>query len=143
MLRSDRPTHGAARKGLRLLVLSGVFASLAVTAEAADAAKGKAKFAEACAMCHSAVPGDGQGGMGPGLYSLNGKAAATADKEFPYTAELKRSKLVWNAATLDRFLTAPSKVVPGTEMVVAVPNKVERDNIVAYLLAAKAAPRKK
>ena len=143
MLRSDRPAHNAARNGLRLLVLSGVFASLAVTAQAADAAKGKAKFEEACAMCHSAVPGDGQGGMGPGLYSLNGKAAGTADKDFPYTAELKRSKLVWSTATLDRFLTAPGKVVPGTEMAVALPNKVERDNVIAYLLAAKAAPRKK
>jgi cytochrome c len=141
MFRSHRPAHGSSRKGL--LVLTGVFASLAVSAEAADVAKGKAKFDDACALCHSAVPGDGQGGMGPNLYSLNGKAAGTGDKDFPYTAALKASKLVWNAATLDRFLTAPGKVVPGTEMVVAIPSKTTRDDVVAYLLSAKKAPARK
>jgi cytochrome c len=132
-------TSASAQKhrGLRLLALTGLFASLAATAHAADAAKGKVKFDEACAMCHSAVPGDGQGGMGPNLYSLSGKAAGTADKAFPYTAALKGSKLVWNAATLDRFLAAPAKVVPGTEMVVAIPAKATRDDVVAYLLSAK------
>jgi cytochrome c len=130
-------------KSVRLVALAGVLASLAVTAQAADAAKGKAHFDEACAMCHSAVPGDGQGGMGPNLYNLGGKAAGTSDKAFPYTASLKKSKLVWSAATLDRFLTAPGKVVPGTEMVVAIPAKATRDDVVAYLLSAKKAPARK
>lgn len=124
-------------------MLTGAFASLAVSAQAADVAKGKAKFDDACALCHSAVPGDGQGGMGPNLYSLNGKAAGTGDKDFPYTAALKGSKLVWSAATLDRFLAAPGKVVPGTEMVVAIPSKMTRDDVVAYLLSAKKAPARR
>jgi cytochrome c len=143
MLRSDRFARAGGRQSLSLLVLTGLFASMAVSAQAADAAKGKAHFDEACAMCHSAVPGDGQGGMGPNLYSLNGKAAGTGDKAFPYTAALKGSKLVWNAATLDRFLTAPGKVVPGTEMVVSIPAKATRDDVVAYLLSAKKAPARK
>jgi cytochrome c len=130
-------------RGLRLLGLAGLFASLAVSAQAADAAKGKVQFEEACSVCHSAVPGDGQGGMGPNLYSLNGKAAGTADKDFPYTKALKGSKLVWSAASLDRFLTAPTKVVPGTEMMVAIPAKATRDDVVAYLLSAKKAPARK
>ena len=106
---------------LRRLPLAGLFASLAAAAQAADAGAGKARFEDACGLCHSAAPGDGLGGMGPDLHALGGKAAGTADKAFPYSAALKASTLVWDAATLDRFLAAPTKVVPGTQMVVAVP----------------------
>ena len=116
---------------------------MAGSAHAADAAAGKTRFQDACALCHSAVPGDGAGGMGPDLHSLSGRAAGTADKAFPYSAALRGSKLVWNAATLDRFLAAPSKVVPGTEMTVAVPNKAARDDLIAYLLSVKKAPARK
>lgn len=126
--------------GLGLVAVAGLLASLAVPAQAADVAAGKAKFEDACSLCHSAVPGDGEGGMGPDLYSLNGKAAGTGDKAFPYTKALKASALVWDAATLDRFLTAPSKVVPGTAMTVALPTKTVRDDVVAYLLSVKKAP---
>jgi len=128
---------------LRRLALAGLFASLAATAQAADAAAGKARLEDACGLGHSAAPGDGLGGMGPHLHDLNGKAAATADKAFPYTAALKASNLVWDAATLDRFLAAPTKVVPGTQMPVAVPAQAARDDVIAYLLSAKpAAPAK-
>lgn len=128
---------------LRRLAFAGLFASLAGAAQAADVAAGKARFEDACGLCHSAAPGDELGGMGPDLHDLNGKAAATADKAFPYTAALKASTLVWDAATLDRFLAAPTKVVPGTRMQVAVPAQAVRDDIVAYLLSAKqAAPAK-
>lgn len=143
MLHSEKLSQGSGQNGLRLLALTAVFASLAVSAQAADAAAGKVKFEETCATCHSSVPGDGEGGMGPDLYNLKGKAAGSSDKKFPYTAALKGSKLVWSPETLDRFLTAPSKVVPGTEMVVAIPNKATRDNVVAYLLSAKKAPAAK
>jgi cytochrome c len=128
---------------LRRLALAGLFASLAANAQAADAAAGKAHFEDACGLCHSAAPGDELGGMGPNLYELKGKAAGTADKAFPYTAALKGSNLVWDAATLDRFLAAPTKVVPGTRMQVALPAQTARDDVVAYLLSVKpAAPAK-
>lgn len=129
--------------GLALIALAGVLAALAAPAQAADVAAGKAKFEDACGLCHSAAPGDDLGGMGPDLHNLNGKAAGTSDKAFPYTAALKNSKLVWSAATLDRFLTAPGKAVPGTAMGVAIPAKATRDDVVAYLLSVKKAPARK
>ena len=134
----------ASRPGrLRRLAFAGILASLAGAAQAADAGAGKAQFEDACGLCHSAAPGDELGGMGPDLHELNGKAAATADKAFPYSAALKGSKLVWDAASLDRFLAAPTKVVPGTRMTVAVPAQATRADIVAYLLSVKkAAPAK-
>ena len=140
---SHSPVATHRPSAFRRLVLAGLFASLAGAAQAADVAAGKAQFEDACGLCHSAAPGDGLGGMGPDLHGLSGKAAATADKAFPYSAALKASNLAWDAATLDRFLAAPTKVVPGTQMIVATPDKAARDDMIAYLLSVKqAAPAK-
>src|SRR5690606_20297970 len=38
-------------------------------------------------------------------------------------------------ATLDRFLESPTTVVPGTAMVVAVPDDASRENLIAYFEA--------
>jgi cytochrome c len=47
---------------------------------------------------------------------------------------MKRSGIVWNARTLERFLAAPTEVVPGTTMTYAgVPDAGERRDLVAYL----------
>ena len=54
---------------------------------------------------------------------------------FGYSAALRDSKLTWNAATLDRFLSAPAKLVPGTLMAVSLPAKSDRDNLLAYFTA--------
>jgi cytochrome c len=76
------------------------------------------------------VPSAGM--AGPTLFGIFGKAAAVGDEMFPYSQALKDSKLVWNAATLDRFLTNPMATVPGTAMPMPVPEKKDRDNIIAY-----------
>jgi glucose/arabinose dehydrogenase/cytochrome c2 len=112
-------------------------------ARAADAAAGKNVFKAQCALCHSAEIGDGGGAQGPGLHGVFGRRAAS-DPQFSYTAPLKASNLTWDAATLNRFLAAPSVVVPGSAMVIPVANPVERENLIAYLgsaaVAAPAAP---
>jgi glucose/arabinose dehydrogenase len=46
---------------------------------------------------------------------------------------LRAADLTWDAPTLNRFLAAPATVVPGSAMVVAVPDPADRDNLVAYL----------
>jgi cytochrome c len=47
---------------------------------------------------------------------------------------MKRSGIVWNERTLDRFLAAPTKVVPGTTMTYAgVPDAKERAALIQYL----------
>jgi cytochrome c len=47
---------------------------------------------------------------------------------------MKRSKLVWNEANLDRFIADPLKTVPGTTMTYAgVPDAKERADLIAYL----------
>jgi cytochrome c len=102
-----------------------------------DAGAGKKIFEQQCVACHTAEPNDNGGVQGPSLIGVFGRPVGT-DKEFSYTAELRDSKLVWDAQTLDRFLAAPDKVVPGTAMVMAVPNQADRQHLIAYLQQAVA-----
>jgi cytochrome c len=50
--------------------------------------------------------------------------------------ELKASKLTWDAATLDSYLAAPAKKVPGTRMPISTPDAGKRAAIIAYLKGA-------
>jgi glucose/arabinose dehydrogenase/cytochrome c2 len=128
---------------LTLWVLGSLVTSHAV---AADAAAGLALFRQQCALCHSAQPDDNGGAQGPNLNGVFTRHAASGEA-FDYTRALRASNLTFDAATLDRFLSSPTSVVPGSAMVVAVPKQEDRDNLIAYLQAVKegtikeAAPR--
>src|SRR5688572_27232119 len=111
-------------------------AACALPALGADANAGKQFFRAQCALCHSAEPNDNGGAQGPSLHGVFGRAAATSG-DFGYTPALKNSKLTWDAATLDRFLAAPTAVVPGSSMVIPVPKQDDRENVVAYFSALK------
>jgi glucose/arabinose dehydrogenase/cytochrome c2 len=104
---------------------------------AADANAGRTLFRQQCALCHSAEPGDNGGAQGPSLQGVFDRRAAS-NSAFSYTQALRGSNLTWNAATLERFLTAPTMVVPGTAMVIAVPNQADRDNLITYFEELKA-----
>jgi glucose/arabinose dehydrogenase/cytochrome c2 len=97
----------------------------------ADANAGKLLFRERCNVCHTAESGDNGGAQGPSLIGVMRRPAASAP-QFSYTTALRDSKLTWDAATLKRFLAAPTAVVPGTAMVLAVPGESDRDNLIAY-----------
>ena len=108
-------------------MLVGLAALPTVTKAAAD---GEALFRQRCQMCHSLDPAKPTA-MGPTLRGVVGRrAAATA---FAYSEALAKSRLVWNRATIDRYLAAPTRLVPGTRMPVAVPDAAQRAAIVAYL----------
>jgi glucose/arabinose dehydrogenase/cytochrome c2 len=100
----------------------------------APANQGKNFFRAQCALCHSAEPNDGGGAQGPSLQGVFGREAASTGS-FPFTQALQDSDLTWDHATLDRFLESPTTVVPGTAMVVAVPNDTDRENVIAYFEA--------
>jgi cytochrome c len=58
---------------------------------------------------------------------------------FEYSGAMKGSGIVWSAATLDRFLADPLRVVPGTTMTYAgVADAQERADLIAYLRVATA-----
>lgn len=115
-------------KQLGLVALA--IASFPSLASAQDAAAGEKLFQSRCATCHAF---DATKKPGPGLAHLVGAKAGANDAAFKYSKALAASGLTWDDATLDEFLAAPSKKVPGTSMVIAVPNATERGNIVAFL----------
>jgi glucose/arabinose dehydrogenase len=106
------------------------------SALAADANAGKKTFRAQCALCHSAEPNDNGGAQGPNLSGVVGRRAASAP-DFSYTKAMKSSHLTWDPATLDRFLSSPTTVVPGSAMVVALPEMEDRANVIAYFTALK------
>jgi glucose/arabinose dehydrogenase/cytochrome c2 len=114
------------------IVLSALIVATPVLA--ADTNAGKTYFRQQCALCHSAEPNDNGGAQGPDLNGVFSRSAASNQK-FSYTPALKDSKLTWDASTLNRFLESPTTVVPGSAMVIPVPNQQDRDNVIAYFQA--------
>ena len=54
---------------------------------------------------------------------------------------MKNSKITWNDKTLDRFLTKPLEVVPGTSMTYdGVADAKDRADLIAYLKQANQSP---
>jgi cytochrome c len=100
---------------------------------AGDAERGSQLYAR-CAACHSLAIDR----TGPRHCGLLGRRAG-AVPDFAYSAAMKRSGIVWTAATLDRFLANPMQVVPGTAMGYAgVSDPKERADLVAFLAQASA-----
>ena len=116
--------------------LAATLAALAAApapALAQDAAAGGMAFQQ-CADCHSA--GDSNG-VGPGLKGVVGRRAGT-QSGFASSPALARSGIAWDAATLDKFLAAPQKLVPGTTMAYAGNDDAkERADLIAYLQSLK------
>ena len=89
---------------------------------------GRQIFAQRCAVCH---PTGERAAQGPGLGGIIGRRAAST--HFGYSRALRDANLTWDRATLDRFLTAPALLVPGTSMPMAIPDDVERRAVLDYL----------
>lgn len=97
-------------------------------AEAAgDAARG-AKVYQDCMLCHSLDRNE----IGPRHRGVFGrKAGSLAD--YDYSPALTASNIVWNEATLDRWLTDPQAFVPGTKMSFSVDDAQDRADVIAFL----------
>jgi cytochrome c len=101
-----------------------------------DPARGEAIYAR-CLACHALA----YDRTGPRHCGLFGRRAGSVEG-FAYSDAIKRSKIVWNERTLDRFLASPLTVVPGTAMGYAgVTDSKERADLIAYLKQANDSPR--
>jgi len=81
----------------------------------------KAETYKWCRFCHTVGQND-KHLAGPNLYAVFGQRAATAPN-FHYSkamAEAGRKGLVWDEATLDRYLAGPDEFVPGTSMAISI-----------------------
>ncbi len=115
----------------RIFVFATMMCAIAPTARAQDAAAGKRVFESQCSICHSPRPG--QNIVGPSLFGVVGRHSGSVPR-FRYSAANRRSGLTWNVATLDRYLTGPGMVVPGTLMTYpGLKDPKQRADLIAYL----------
>ena len=114
------------------LVVTALAAPLAIAhpmpaLAAGDAGHG-AKVYQDCMLCHSLDKNE----VGPRHRGVFGrKAAAVAD--YDYSPALRGSNLVWDEATLDKWLSDPSALVPGTKMIFSVDDAQDRADVIAFL----------
>ena len=121
-----------------LLAFAGASPALAVSPSpappAGDPGHGQSLYEAKCGGCHS-IDTNRIGPMHRGV--VGRKAGIIAG--FAYSPALKKSGLVWTAATLDRWLTGPTKLVPGTRMGFVLADPADRRDVIAYL-ATQTAP---
>jgi PQQ-dependent dehydrogenase (methanol/ethanol family) len=120
--------HTRAVLATLMLVTCSLFCGRA--SAAGDAAAGKTVFANQCSSCHTTEVG--KNGFGPSLAGVLGRKAGSL-AGFNFSPAMAQAGLTWDEKTLDLFLTSSTKEVPGTSMSVALPNAMDRANVIAYL----------
>ncbi len=91
-----------------------------------------AQVFQACMACHSVMSGEHL--TGPSLAHIWNRNAGTVAKFFRYSGALKGSDLVWNEANLDKWLSDPAQLVPGTSMTFpGLKESKDRQDVIAYL----------
>lgn len=93
-----------------------------------DAINGKLLYASRCIACHSIDVSL----AGPAHRGVFGRKAGSVT-DFDYSPALKKSSVIWNEKTLDKWLANPEKFIPGQKMGYAVPDAKERADLIAYL----------
>jgi cytochrome c len=96
-----------------------------------DAAAGAHLFKTKCGICHSPEPGTNK--IGPSLFGVVGRPAGHIE-DFDYSEANRTSGITWDLPTLDRYLTGPQAMVPGTKMTFpGLKDPAERGAVIAYL----------
>ncbi len=136
-MRYSFPRSESTSHVLLLAALGLVTAAVAQTTPAGNADRGKSLFVQSCATCHATgTDTRAVAGQGPMIAGVMGRRAASLTN-FSYTPAMTASGLTWDVATLDRFLAAPTTVVPGSTMVVPVATPSDRADIIAFLSTLK------
>ena len=99
----------------------------ALDSQAGDPDHGKILY-QACQACHSIDEND----LGPRHRGVVGRRAGSV-ADYHYSSALKNSGLTWDSGTLDRWLSNPSALVPGTKMFFKIDDAQSRADIIAYL----------
>jgi cytochrome c len=93
-----------------------------------DAANGKVLFEKRCTGCH-ALNVDKEG---PRLGNVYGRKAGTV-ATFKYSDALKNSVVIWDEASLNKWLNDPDAFIPDNDMAYHVAKQDERADIIHYL----------
>ncbi|MBV8521611.1 MAG: c-type cytochrome [Acetobacteraceae bacterium] len=104
-------------------------------AYAQDAADGDKVFRSQCSICHSPQPG--RNIIGPSLFGVVGRHSGQVPG-FYYSQANVQSGIIWTPTILDRYLTSPRQVVPGTLMTYpGLKDPKQRADLIAYLATLK------
>lgn len=96
---------------------------------------GRQQFITSCGVCHSAETNGGHR-QGPNLFGVVGRRAGEK-ADFAYSKALAASGIVWDEATLNRWIEDAPAMVPGTVMAYRQANPDKRKLIVDYLTTLK------
>ena len=94
---------------------------------ASDASHGEEVY-QSCQDCHSLDTND----LGPRHRGVVGRKAG-ALTDYSYSPALKNSGLTWTEETLDKWLTDPQKLVPGSKMFFHLDAAKDRADVIEYL----------
>jgi cytochrome c len=120
-----RRLHACLVSGLTLM-------PFAAPAAGEETSAGQLEFNNACRTCHSVRQDDNR--LGPSLHGVVGRKSGSL-AGYPYSETMKKSDLVWDEATLDRFIAHPDEVVSGNKMKPfgGIAAADERAKIIAFL----------
>ena len=122
-----RPITIALRRGLALLAFVAMFHAPCTAAAVGDAAHG-AQVYRTCGICHALD----KNGAGPKHAGVFGRTAGTVP-DYRYSPALQKSGIVWNDATLDKWLADPQAMVPGTKMFFNLDSAQDRADVIEFL----------
>jgi cytochrome c len=120
---------------MRFILPLALTALFAAPAAAADAEAGARVFRTQCGACH--VVEAGKNRVGPSMAGIVGRKSGTVEG-FRYSAANKGADITWTPEVLEKYLTNPKAVVPGTTMAyVGLRNATQRADLIAYLETLK------
>jgi cytochrome c len=123
----------------RIFWLAGAVIGLAypMAAKAAgDARHGQELYESRCIACHSVDDSR----VGPAHKGVFGRKAGSV-VGYEYSPAVKKSKIVWNEQSLEKWLTNPEGLIPGQKMGYSVSDAADRADLIAYL--KEVSPKKK
>jgi cytochrome c len=126
---------------LHRLASGGTLAALAFGALSAgagepvrgDPERGHALYESRCEACHSLD----HSRIGPAHRGVFGRHAG-AVPGYTYSEALQHSNVVWNAQSLDQWLTNPEAFISGQKMSYSVPDARDRADVIAFLMSSDA-----
>jgi cytochrome c len=96
--------------------------------ETGDPNHGREVFEKRCAGCH-ALDREKEG---PRLRGVFGRKAGSITS-FKYSDAVKSANVIWDASSLDQWLTDPDKLIPDSDMGFRLSNATDRSDVIAYL----------
>ena len=108
--------------------------------QGADLSNGEARFA-VCRSCHTTAQG-GEDMTGPNLWGIFGRKAGS-EPGFAYSDDMKSAGWIWDADRIDKWITNPRGVLPGTKMTfIGMESPTDRRDVIAFLkTVTSAAPK--